>query len=67
MNCPYIHNEKCNRGCRGFQCRHRDEKRAAFLAQIEACKRDMAALPDWMKQTAAAPAWMASHATDWKA
>lgn len=64
MKCPYIHNEKCNRGCRGFQCWHRDENRAGFLAQIEACKRDVAAWPDWMKQTVTVPAWMASHATD---
>jgi len=25
--CPYRHNDKCNRGCRGFQCLHRDETR----------------------------------------
>jgi hypothetical protein len=25
MNCPYIHNDKCNRGCSGFECRHRSE------------------------------------------
>ena len=37
---------------------------AGFLAQIEACKRDVAAWPDWMKQTATVPPWMASHATD---
>lgn len=23
--CPYRHDGKCNRGCRGFQCRHRGE------------------------------------------
>jgi hypothetical protein len=23
--CPYIHNEQCNRNCRGFECKHRDE------------------------------------------
>lgn len=25
--CPYRHNDKCNRNCRGFQCLHRDETR----------------------------------------
>src|SRR5574337_457403 len=27
MTCPYRNDDKCNRGCRGFHCRHRDETR----------------------------------------
>lgn len=28
MNCPHIEEGTCNRGCRGFQCRERDEQRS---------------------------------------
>jgi hypothetical protein len=34
-------------------------ERAGFLVQIEHCKREVACWPAWMKQTAAAPNWMA--------
>lgn len=33
-------------------------ERAGFLAQIEACRRDVAQWPEWMKATSAAPKWM---------
>ena len=33
-------------------------KRAGLLAQIEACRREVAAWPAWMRQERAAPAWM---------
>lgn len=39
-------------------------KRAALLAQIEACRREVASWPDWMVQERAVPAWVANHATD---
>lgn len=29
--CPYRHGDQCNRGCRGFQCRHREENRKDLL------------------------------------
>ena len=29
--CPYIHNDECNRGCRGFECRHREENRPVYV------------------------------------
>jgi len=44
----------------GWQC----PKRAALLAQIEACRREVASWPDWMVQERAVPAWMVNHATD---
>lgn len=25
--CPYVHNDECYRRCRGFECKHREEKR----------------------------------------
>ena len=37
---------------------------AGFLAQIEACRREVAQWPDWMRQERAVPAWMANRATD---
>ena len=33
-------------------------KRGGFLEQIEACRRDVAQWPKWMKATSAAPKWM---------
>ena len=39
-------------------------ERAGFLAQIEACRREVASWPDWMVQERAVPAWMVNHATD---
>ena len=33
-------------------------ERAAFLAQFEACRREVASWPDWMRQERTAPAWM---------
>lgn len=33
-------------------------KRAGFLAQIDACRREVASWPAWMRQERAAPAWM---------
>lgn len=39
-------------------------KRAGFLEQIEASRREVASWPDWMRATASVPAWMANHATD---
>ena len=41
-----------------------EPKRAGFLAQIEACRREVAQWPDWMRQERTVPAWMANHATD---
>ncbi len=41
-----------------------EPERAAFLAQIEACRREVAQWPQWMRQERAVPAWMAKHATD---
>ena len=35
-----------------------------FLAQIEACRREVLQWPEWMRQERSVPAWMASHATD---
>jgi hypothetical protein len=35
-----------------------DPKRAALLAQIEACRREVANWPPWMRQERAAPTWM---------
>lgn len=29
--CPYKHGGQCNRGCRGFQCRYREENRKDLL------------------------------------
>ena len=37
---------------------------AGFLRQIEACRREGASWPDWMRQERAVPAWMTNHATD---
>lgn len=34
------------------------QKRAALLAQIEACRRAVASWPEWMRQTSSAPKWM---------
>ncbi len=34
------------------------EKHAGFLAQIEACRREVASWPEWMRQQRTAPAWM---------
>lgn len=39
-------------------------ERAGFLLQIDACRREVAAWPEWMRATASAPAWMGNHATD---
>ena len=41
-----------------------EPERAGFLAQIEACRLEVAQWPDWMVQERAVPAWMANHATD---
>lgn len=41
-----------------------EPERAGFLRQIEACRREVAQWPDWMRQERAVPAWMANHATD---
>ena len=35
-----------------------EPERAGFLAQIEACRREVAQWPEWMRQELAAPAWM---------
>lgn len=40
------------------------DERLGFLEQIEACQRDVAQWPEWMRQERAAPAWMTNHATD---
>jgi hypothetical protein len=32
MECPYRRDDKCNRGCRGFHCRHREENRPTDVA-----------------------------------
>jgi hypothetical protein len=39
-------------------------ERAGFLRQIEACRREVAQWPEWMRQERAVPTWMANHATD---
>lgn len=39
-------------------------ERAGFLTQIEACRREVAQWPEWMRQERTVPAWMAHHATD---
>ncbi len=41
-----------------------EPERAAFLAQIEACRREVAQWPEWMRQESTVPAWMTNHATD---
>ncbi len=41
-----------------------DPDPTGLLAQIEACRRDVAQWPEWMRQERAAPAWMTNHATD---
>ena len=41
-----------------------EPKSSGFLAQIEACRRDVAQWPEWMRQERTAPAWMTNHATD---
>lgn len=41
-----------------------EPERAGFLEQIEACRREVAQWPAWMRQERAVPAWMANHATD---
>lgn len=33
-------------------------KRAGFLAQIEACRHEVAQWPAWMRATTSAPNWM---------
>lgn len=38
--------------------------RTDFMAQIEACRREVAQWPEWMLQERAVPAWMVNHATD---
>lgn len=35
-----------------------EPERAGLLAQIEACRRDVAQWPEWMRATASAPKWM---------
>lgn len=35
-----------------------EPKRAGFLAQIEACRREVAQWPEWMRATRSAPKWM---------
>lgn len=44
--------------------RHTLARRARLLAEIEACRREVATWPDWMRQQCTAPAWMGNHATD---
>jgi hypothetical protein len=39
-------------------------ERAGFLRQIEACRREVAQWPEWMRQERTVPAWIANHATD---
>ena len=41
-----------------------EPERAGFMRQIEACRREVASWPDWMRQERAVPAWMTNHATD---
>ena len=41
-----------------------EPKSSGFLAQIEACRRDVAQWPEWMRQERTAPAWMTNDATD---
>ena len=41
-----------------------EPERAGLLAQIEACRREVAQWPDWMRQERTVPAWMTNHATD---
>jgi hypothetical protein len=41
-----------------------EPERAAFLEQIERCRREVARWPQWMRQERAVPAWMTNHATD---
>jgi hypothetical protein len=33
-------------------------ERAALLAQIEQCRREVASWPEWMRATRTAPKWM---------
>ena len=33
-------------------------ERAGFLAQIDACRREVAKWPEWMRATSSAPKWM---------
>jgi hypothetical protein len=35
-----------------------EPKRAAWLEQIDACRRDVAQWPEWMRATSTAPKWM---------
>jgi hypothetical protein len=35
-----------------------EPERAGFLAQIEACRREVAQWPEWMRATTSAPKWM---------
>ena len=35
-----------------------EPERAGFLEQIEACRRDVAQWPEWMRATRTAPKWM---------
>lgn len=35
-----------------------EPERAGFLAQIEACRREVAQWPEWMRSTSTAPKWM---------
>ena len=50
-DCPYVHNEKCNRGCRGFQCRHRDAKRQeATVAALADQERQLIAIIEHLKR-----------------
>jgi hypothetical protein len=39
-------------------------ERAGFLEQIEACRREVAQWPEWMRQERTVPAWMTNHSTD---
>lgn len=38
--------------------------RPGFLEQIEACRREVAQWPAWMRQERYVPDWMTNHATD---
>lgn len=41
-----------------------EPERVGFLTQIEACRREVAQWPEWMRQERAVPAWMVNHSTD---
>lgn len=41
-----------------------EPERAGFMRQIEACRREVAQWPEWMRQERTVPDWMTNHATD---